>query len=515
MSKLTDLEMLPEKDHKDGPFADSNRDGVRTSCTVSVISTVVDPNPPSASEKAPLPDVIEVTFEDGDQSNPINFSRRKKWIISIVASLFTVLAACATTSYTMGIPSMKEELHCTDFQATLGLSLFGVGFAVVPLFTSSFSEEFGRLPLYIVSVLGFALTHLVVAVAQNIETVIVFRTLQGAFGSTGATVVAGTIADIWERKERGLPMTVYSVIAFSGNGIGAVMSGWIEMNPRLGWRWVSGIPCIMSFIYLALVCIFLRETRSSVILTKRAKKIRKETGDDRYRAPAEIEHPSLKTMIWVSCTRPLVFLLTEPIVASVSLWIGFDWGVYWCLIQSIPGVFRTLHNFNSGEIGNVYLTMIVGSVLGYFTNIFQERLYQKNHATRGPEARLYFSCIAGIMFPASMFLFAWTLLPNIHWIVLVIADTLYIWSAFTIYLGLFTYLPDCYGTYASSALAGQSLFRNLTGSVFPLFVGNMFDALTYKWANTMFACIGVILIPIPFALFFFGSKIRAKSKFAI
>ena len=37
--------------------------------------------------------------------------------------------------------------------------------------------------------------------AKNIETVIVARFLQGAFGSTGATMVGGTISDIWLSKE--------------------------------------------------------------------------------------------------------------------------------------------------------------------------------------------------------------------------------------------------------------------------------------------------------------------------
>jgi len=37
--------------------------------------------------------------------------------------------------------------------------------------------------------------------AQNIQTVIVGRFLQGAFGSTAATMVGGTIADIWAPPE--------------------------------------------------------------------------------------------------------------------------------------------------------------------------------------------------------------------------------------------------------------------------------------------------------------------------
>ena len=49
----------------------------------------------------------------------------------------------------------------------------------------------------------------------------------------------------------------------------------------------------------------MKETRSSVILTRLAKKLRKKTGDNRYRARIEDERTSLKTLIFISCTRPI------------------------------------------------------------------------------------------------------------------------------------------------------------------------------------------------------------------
>ena len=58
---------------------------------------------------------------------------------------------------------MTVALNCTQFQATVGLSMYCLGFAVTPLVTASFSEEFGRLPLYIGSGIGFLLMYLMIA----------------------------------------------------------------------------------------------------------------------------------------------------------------------------------------------------------------------------------------------------------------------------------------------------------------------------------------------------------------
>ena len=57
---------------------------------------------------------------------------------------------------------MIRDLHCTEFQASIGLSVYPLGFGLIPLVSASFSEEFGRQPLYIGSGLGFSLMFLMI-----------------------------------------------------------------------------------------------------------------------------------------------------------------------------------------------------------------------------------------------------------------------------------------------------------------------------------------------------------------
>ncbi|KAI0039492.1 MFS general substrate transporter, partial [Auriscalpium vulgare] len=277
-----------------------------------------------------------VKYNDGDSANPVNFSYARKWTITLVACTFTGLSAAAASSYNLGFDSIIPALNCTQFQATVGLAVYPLGFGIVPIFTAPFSEELGRRPLYIVSALGFMLMHLMVAEAKNIQTVILARLLGGGFGSTGATMVGGSIADIWRPSERGLPMSIFAVAAVGSTGLGPVAAGWIQANPHLQWRWIQWLHVIVTALCLVLLVLFMRETRTSVILTRRTKKLRAETGDDRYRSVAEIELPSLKTLLIISCTRPLRLLLTEPVVASFSLWIGFAWGILYCMVEYVP-----------------------------------------------------------------------------------------------------------------------------------------------------------------------------------
>jgi hypothetical protein len=72
------------------------------------------------------------------------------------------------------------------------------------------------------------------------------------------------------------------------------------------------------------------------------------------------------------------------------------------------------------------------------------------------------------------------------------------WSVFTMYGGVFIFVAEVYGPFASSALAGQSLARNLAGTIFPLFILDLYHALGYPWGNTVFALLAVVLAPVPF-----------------
>lgn len=85
----------------------------------------------------------------------------------------------------------------------------------------------------------------------------------------------------------------------------------------------------------------------------------------------------------------------------------------------------------------------VASIIGFGTNFYQEKLYQKHVATRGPEARLYASLIGGLVFPAGAYILAFSQGRG-HWMGPVVGLTMIFTGVYTIYLAVFSYLADCY-----------------------------------------------------------------------
>lgn len=50
----------------------------------------------------------------------------------------------------------------------------------------------------------------------------------------------------------------------------------------------------------------------------------------------------------------------------------------------------------------------IGTILSFIFNFYQEYLYRKNVAKRGPEARLYAAMIGGVCFAVGGFIYAFT-----------------------------------------------------------------------------------------------------------
>ncbi|KAN0085682.1 Major facilitator superfamily domain containing protein [Tylopilus felleus] len=455
--------------------------------------------------------IIHVEFEDGDQRNPQNYPPLKKWAITLTACYFSGMTGAAASSFPISTPSLIRDLHCTQTEAALGLSLYALGFGFVPLVTSSFSEEVGRRPLYIFSSVMWTLAQVMVALAPNIGVVLAGRALGGMFGSTGAALVGGSIADIWRPQDRGFPMTLFAFSHLFATGLGSVIGGVIQSS--LGWRWVQWIHVMFSVPFVILVVLVMSETRSSVILIQIARSRRNLTGNINHKAKAEIDKESLWNLIKTSCTRPLYFLLTEPIVQSFSYVVCLqfrDVSAYWHA-RAITPMFQTIYGFNVQQAGYVYISTSIGATIGFFANIYHEELYRRHFKRRQQEARLYIVCVAALCLPIGMFIFAWTASPRIHWIVPIVGLSVFMSGVMVIFQVTLLYLADCYDTYASSAQAGQSLSRNMMALAFPLFTHKMFATMTYKWALTLFAILALVMAPTPFVLFFYGPSIRARS----
>lgn len=257
------------------------------------------------------------------------------------------------------------------------------------------------------------------------------------------------------------------------------------------------------------------ETRHTIILAKKTHRLRKQLSSQTPLFASAIVPPprtSLSHLFKVTLTRPIRFLFTEPITFSAALYNGLIYGIVFLFNEAFPLVFENMYDFTPAEASLTFLGLCVGSIVASFFHPIQERHYL---TVRTPESRMWLSLPACFLLPVSLFWFGGcTAGDGTHWIVPIIASTLFGAGIFVVVLGVLNFVVDSYGAYAASSLAGVILVRNIVGAMFPLFARAMYNRLGYMWAGFLLGFLALAFCVIPFVFYFYGKEIRRRSPWA-
>jgi MFS family permease len=217
--------------------------------------------------------------------------------------------------------------------------------------------------------------------------------------ATFSTMVGGVISDIYHAQDRNTPMALFSGSALFGTGLAPMLAGAIVTHTT--WRWIYYSHAIVSAVFVLIIFVFFKETRGSVLLSRKAQKVNsyyekleeaghygvimsnEDSTDEkcvrriRWKVKSDEQRASLAKMIQISLYRPfreffqrcilrdstltknlnIDMLVTEPVVFFFSLWVSFSWATLYLQFSSVPLVFRTNHNFNVEQTGAVFTGM--------------------------------------------------------------------------------------------------------------------------------------------------------------
>jgi multidrug resistance protein len=305
--------------------------------------------------------------------------------------------------------------------------------ALLMMSTDPSSEFYGRRPIYLVSFSMFFIWIIPSAVAQNIQTMLIARFFDGLSGSAFLSVAGGTVGDMFNREQLQLPMLIYTASPFVGPSIGPLFGGFI--NQYTTWRWTFYMLLIWSGVNLGFIALLVPETYHPVLLRNKAQKIRKETGDERWRAPMEKMDKSIPKTIANSLLRPFQLLVLEPMVTNLCLLSAILLGILYLFFGAFPVVFEGNHGFTLSQTGLSFLGIFVGMCLGASLDPIWHwnyvRLIKQREAATGevggsePEYRLPPAIAGAILAPVGIFLFAWTTYSSVHWIVPIIGSAIF------------------------------------------------------------------------------------------
>ncbi|KAJ8091808.1 hypothetical protein PM082_021044 [Marasmius tenuissimus] len=420
-----------------------------------------------------------------DPDNPKNWSSFKKGFVAFCITLLTFSVYIGSAIYTPSIPGVMEHFDVSQTKATLGLTLYVLAYGVGPMLFTPLQElpSFGRNPVYIIGLAIFLLFNIPIVKASNFATVMGFRFMTGLVGSPALATGGGFAA---QAKD---------------------------------WRWpIFELMWIAAFS-LGFLTIFLPETFAANILLKRARRLRKLTGNPHLRSQSELDQANLskKEVAFEALVRPIM-LITEPAVLFSNLYIGLVYSVFYLWFEAFPLVFNEIYHMNLGVGSLPFVSFIVSGGISYAAYCVYMKYHLEPRSIKNPDMRpevlLELGLFSSIFIPVSLFMFGWTARESVHWIAPVIAAALYLPGIFLTFQSVLVYLTVTYYKYAGSVLAGNDLFRSSMAGAFPLFGSAFFRNLGLGPGCSLLAGVSIGLWVVYFALVRYGHVLRARSKYA-
>jgi DHA1 family multidrug resistance protein-like MFS transporter len=207
--------------------------------------------------------------------------------------LLTFAIYIGSAIYSPGIPDAAQHFGISNVSATLGLTLFVLGYGVGPMILSPLSElpAIGRSPTYVLSLVVFVFFNFGVIYASNLGMFLAFRFLTGFFGSPALATGGASMGDIWSPRARDYMIAVWGCFAISAPVLGPLVGGFAAAAK--GWTWTIWQLMWISGFTLILLLFFLPETYAPNILSRRAGRVREITGDPNCVSESELELQSM------------------------------------------------------------------------------------------------------------------------------------------------------------------------------------------------------------------------------
>ncbi|KAL1966058.1 hypothetical protein VTN77DRAFT_4806 [Rasamsonia byssochlamydoides] len=463
------------------------------------------------------PNIVDWDGPD-DPMNPMNWPFRKKFIATATISIITLLTPLGSSMFAPGVPNVMEDFKSDNvYLASFVVSVYLLGYCFGPLVIAPLSELYGRMPLYNICNVLFTVFNVACAVAPNMGSLIVFRLFAGLAGSCPLTIGAGSLSDMIRQEKRGGAMAAWALGPLLGPVIGPVAGGYLTQAK--GWRWTFWVLAIAGGAVTINTLVFMRESYAYIILDRKTKRLRKETGNPNLRSALDTGR-SPRDLFVFSIVRPTKMLFLSPIVFLLSLYVAVIYGYLYLLFTTITDVFEEQYHFSQGSVGLAYLGIGIGSMIGLFSlGATSDRLLKyltvKNGGVAKPEYRLPPMIIGAWFIPLSLFWYGWTADKKDHWILPIIGTAFMGIGMLISFMTTSTYLVDAYTVYSASAIAANTVFRSLLGAVLPLAGGKMYETLGLGWGNSLLAFIAVALAPLPIIFWKYGERIRTSKRFRV
>ncbi|KAI1381011.1 major facilitator superfamily transporter multidrug resistance [Hypoxylon crocopeplum] len=441
--------------------------------------------------------LAQLTFVP-EVERPYDYPNKVKWTITAFIALAACAAPMGSAIFYPALPDMSKDLGASPTVVNLTVALYMLAMSIFPLWWSSFSETLGRRNIYLSSFFLNVIFSLLSGLSVNIGMLIVFRVLSGGAAASVQAVGAGTIADIWEPRERGRAMGYFYLGPLMGPLLAPIIGG--ALTEGFGWRSTVWFLTAYGAVVLVLVLFCVPET-----LAKRrsAAVVESSEGLSRVSTTRSVHVYTKHTAAWLKrCfLDPLevITYLRFPAVAITVYYAAITFGSLYVLNIALQSAFsQAPYSYSAIVIGLLYLP----SSLGYFAasmiggrwiDRIMVRAAEKaqRYDANGkliylPEDRMRENAwISATLYPGALIWSGWTIYYGVHIAAPSVANFFFGFGSMLVFSAATTMLTEFMPRRSSSGVALNNFVRNIFSCTGGIVGQPLIDAMGIGWLMTM------------------------------
>ncbi len=181
------------------------------------------------------------------------FSLGRRVLILVMVVLGSTLYATTLLIASTLLPQMQGTMSATQDEIAWAMTFNILATAVMTPMTGWLAARFGRRETMTWAVFAFTFTTLMCGLADSLETLILWRVLQGGLGAPVIPLSQTILLDTFPKRLQGLVTSIFGMAVVIGPVIGPTVGGLL--SELYGWRWAfyMVVPVgVLSFIGLRL-----------------------------------------------------------------------------------------------------------------------------------------------------------------------------------------------------------------------------------------------------------------------
>jgi DHA2 family multidrug resistance protein len=190
------------------------------------------------------------------------------WLIAVLVAFAAFMEVLDTTIANVALPYIAGGLGISEDEASWVVTTYLVANAVIIPASPFLAQLLGRKNLFLISLAIFTVSSVLCGSAWSLQSLLLFRVLQGFGGGCMVPVAQSILADSFPPAKRGQAFAVFGVAVVVAPVVGPTLGGWLSDN--MSWHWCFLINGPVGLIAMALIALVLRESEAATAARRQA-----------------------------------------------------------------------------------------------------------------------------------------------------------------------------------------------------------------------------------------------------